>query len=306
MVRHVARVYQRRAQLAPDVLVQAAELRGVKLVVQNAALAADEVRVEVVRLQAVDHRRHLAQPAVLELQDRHRRGVVLVLLEHPVFRLGRVADHLHHVRRAHAVQQRVHRVAARREQAAAARGLLGVPAVLAVPRADAVVVVHFAVMDLPNQPLVDDRLERQELAREAALETYARLHARLLHRRHHPAQVLFRQAQRLLDDEMLARLGCGDDLVGVLVRVTRHIHHVDRRILQHRLEVRVRLDTAAVRGAHLVAVEQPRGVHRGNLPEAGVVDCVDMGARRPAIADDANVEFFHGNAEVDSGCPMAQ
>ena len=50
-------------------LVQAAELLRVELVVEDAAFAADEMRVEVVGLEAIDDRRALADRAVRELQD---------------------------------------------------------------------------------------------------------------------------------------------------------------------------------------------------------------------------------------------
>src|SRR4051794_30960975 len=74
----------------------------------------------------------------------------------------------------HAKEQRVHGVATRREQAAAAGVLAGVPAVLSIPWANAVVIIHFTVMNLPEQPLIDDRFNGAKLTAEPALETDAR------------------------------------------------------------------------------------------------------------------------------------
>ena len=60
MIGDVAAVEHLHRQLAPGVAVQAVELLRVELVVEQAAFAADEVRVEVVGLQAVHHRGALA------------------------------------------------------------------------------------------------------------------------------------------------------------------------------------------------------------------------------------------------------
>ncbi len=133
-----------------------------ELVVEQAAFAADEVGVEVVGLEAVDDRRALADLAALEVQDRHAAGVVFVGAEDLALRFRRVAaDALHFL--AHAQQQRVERVAAGGEQRAAAVRLARVPAELAIPRPDAVVVIDLAVVQVAEQALVDDRLGREEL-----------------------------------------------------------------------------------------------------------------------------------------------
>ena len=78
MIADVAAIEHLHRQLAPCVPVQAGELLRVKLVVEHAALAADEVGVEVVRLQAIDDRGAFADGAVLELQERRRCGRVFV------------------------------------------------------------------------------------------------------------------------------------------------------------------------------------------------------------------------------------
>ena len=55
---------------------------------------------------------------------------------------------------------------------------------------------------------------------------------------------------------MLAGLGRRDHLVGVLIWVTGHIDHVDGWVLQHRLEIRVGLDTPSMSRANLVSVQK--------------------------------------------------
>ena len=52
MVRDVAGIEHLHGQLAPLALVQAAELRRMEFVVEQAALAPDEMDVEVIRLEA--------------------------------------------------------------------------------------------------------------------------------------------------------------------------------------------------------------------------------------------------------------
>ena len=122
-----------------------------------------------------------------------------------------------------------------REQAAAAGVALCVPAELPVPRADAVVIVDLAVVNFAQQPAVDHRLGGEKLARVAALETNARLHAGLGHGTAHGTQILEVERERFLDNQMLAGGGCGDDLFRVLVRITADRDNVDRRIGEHSL-----------------------------------------------------------------------
>ena len=63
----------------------------------------------------------------------------------------------------HAQQERVERMASRREKCAPAKTPLDVPAILAVPRSDTVVVVHLAVVQTAYEAGVEDRLRRDEL-----------------------------------------------------------------------------------------------------------------------------------------------
>ena len=75
------------------------------------------------------------------------------------------------------------------EERTAAVLLESIPAELPIPRADPVVVVHLAVVQLAQQSAVNDRLGRLKLAAVTALETDAGLHAGLLHGGDHRVHV---------------------------------------------------------------------------------------------------------------------
>ena len=134
--------------------IQAGELLAVETIVEEASLASDQVRVEVVRLQTVDDRRDLADAAVLEANEGDRCRVVLIGLERLAGRLGRVARHLGN-RRIHQEQQQIEGMAASRQETGAAEVLFDIPDELAVPGSDAVEVVHFRVMEPAEQSLID-------------------------------------------------------------------------------------------------------------------------------------------------------
>src|SRR5436190_8121554 len=74
----------------------------------------------------------------------------------------------------HAEQQCVHGMATGREEAASAGILPRVPAVLAIPWADTVVIIHLPIVDSPKQTLVDDRFDGAKLAAEPAFKAHAR------------------------------------------------------------------------------------------------------------------------------------
>src|SRR4051812_1161629 len=75
MIADVAAVEHFHRQIAPRVPVQPRQLLRVKFVIENAPLAADEMSVKVIWLQAVNDRGALPGAAAPELQDRGRRGV---------------------------------------------------------------------------------------------------------------------------------------------------------------------------------------------------------------------------------------
>ena len=60
MIADVAAIEHLHRELRPRVLVEAAKLLAVEFVIENGALAADQVRVEVVRLEAINDCRALA------------------------------------------------------------------------------------------------------------------------------------------------------------------------------------------------------------------------------------------------------
>src|SRR5882724_9684045 len=92
MIRHVARIKELHRQTAPGVFV-GLQLHRMKLVVQQTALAAHQVSVEIIGLQAVNYRGALADAAILELEDRYTRGRVLVRIEDFALRFRVVTSH---------------------------------------------------------------------------------------------------------------------------------------------------------------------------------------------------------------------
>ena len=217
MIADVTGVEHLHREGAPLSLV-GGELCGVKLVIQKTALATDEMGVEVIRLQAVDAGGGFADASVGELEDRRRRCGILVFDEIFVLRSCRVRGHLLDLA-AHAEQERVERMTARREQAAAAILLTGVPAVLPIPRADAVVVVDLGVVQVAEQALIDHRFGREKLAGVAALEAHATTDVSSTDGLADGGAIVERKRERLFKNEVLASLRRRDRMGLVLTRV---------------------------------------------------------------------------------------
>ena len=294
-------VYQLRGQGAPFVLVQGTHLTGVELIIQNTSLTANEVRVEVIRLQAIDHTGHLADSAILEFQDCDAGRVVFVLLKNSVLGFGGMTGNLHYIFVAHQIQQRIHCVATRRKQATTASLLLDVPTILPIPRPYAVIVIHFAVMNLTDKTLINHRLERQEFRGEPNLKADTRLHFGLLHRLGHPIKITLRQSQRLLNNDVFSRFRRRHHLIGVLIRITRDVDHIDVRIGKHILQIHRRFDPPPVPRTEFVIIQQTRGVNMSHLRHAGGVNSVNMGRSRPSVSDNPDVNFFHNIRRLKSG-----
>ena len=187
-----------------------------KFVVEQAAFAADEVRVEIIWLETIHDGGAFADAAVLELQERDAAGVVFVGSKDFALRLGIVARDFGYVA-AHAEQESVERVATGGEQGAAARVFARVPAELPIPRSDAVIIIHFAVVQRAEQALINRGFGGEELTGEAALEADAGFDLGLLDGGFHLAQVFQREAERFLDDDVFPRAGGFEELRLVLV-----------------------------------------------------------------------------------------
>jgi len=86
-------------------------------------------------------------------------------------------------------------VAACFKQRTASGVLAFAPSELSIPRADAMVVIHFAVMQSAEQAFVQDAFDGEELTREAAFETDAGFDAALPDRTLDRSQVLKREGQ---------------------------------------------------------------------------------------------------------------
>ena len=163
MVAHVAAIEHLHGKLGPRCFVQPAELHGVELVIEDAALAADEVSVEVIGLEAVHDGCAFAHRAAFEPDERGRRRGVFVGGENGVAALRGVAGDFFHLG-IHAEEEGVERVATGGKERAAAEFLVRVPAVLAIPRADAVVVINFTVVEFADEPFLDDGFGAGEIA----------------------------------------------------------------------------------------------------------------------------------------------
>src|SRR6266550_818027 len=91
MITYIAAVEELHREVAPGIPIQACQLLGMELVVEDAAVASHEVRVKVVGLKTIDDRRALAHAAIAELEDAGRRRPVLVRREERIRARGRVA-----------------------------------------------------------------------------------------------------------------------------------------------------------------------------------------------------------------------
>ena len=114
MITHITGVEHLHRELAPALFV-GVQLVGVKFIIEQTAVTADEMGVEVVGLEAVHHRRALAHLATFEMQKRDAGGVVFVRGKNVTPALGRDTAHRLYLG-AHEHQQRVQRVAACRQQ----------------------------------------------------------------------------------------------------------------------------------------------------------------------------------------------
>src|SRR4029453_6198186 len=112
--------------------------------------------VKVIWLEAINHRRAFPDRAVGEPQDGHRAGRILIRGENRMPAFGRVARAFLAFA-SHAKEQCIERMTASGQQRAAAKLALRVPAVLAVPRTDAVIVIDLTLMDRADEPGAEDR-----------------------------------------------------------------------------------------------------------------------------------------------------
>ena len=162
VIADIAAIEHFHGEIAPCGFV-GLEFIGVEFIVEQAAFAADEVGVEVVGLEAIDNGRAFADGAVFELHDGDARGVVFVGGEDFAFGLGGEAgDGIDLI--AHAEEQGVEGVATRGEEGAATVFFAGVPAELAIPGADAMIIIDFGIVQGAEETLVDHRASADELA----------------------------------------------------------------------------------------------------------------------------------------------
>ena len=101
------------------------------------------------------------------------------------------------------------------------------------------------------------------------------------------------EGERLFDDEMFARLRCGDGVFGVVLRVTAHRNHVDAFIRQHGIEILKRLDGRTVSRADLGGIQRAVRIDRRDLAQRSGVDGGNVRGRGPAVTDETDIVAFH-------------
>ena len=149
-------------------------------------------------------------------------------------------------------------MAAGSQQRAAAILLAGVPAELAVPRADAVVVVDLAVVEPAEEPFVEEGLRDAELTRKPALKANAPLDAMLRRRGDDLAHLFRRVRHRLLENDVLAG-GCGGyRLIAMLAGIARDVDDIKILVGKHLLELPVGLHRPAMLGGEFRGIEGAR------------------------------------------------
>ena len=292
VIGHVARIDQRGFQGAPFVFAHAVQFVGVDAVVEQAAFRADEVNVEVIGLQTIHARSDFCRIAIGEFEEGDRGGVVLVGLENGGLGFGGQAGHFLDLA-IHEEQARIEGVATGGEQAGAGKVFFDIPFKLPVPRANAVVVIDFAVVQFPEQALVDDGADHGKVRAKAAFKADAGLHARGANGIAHPFEVVVRQADGFFDDQVLARFGSRDRLVRVKFVGRADVDDVNVGIRDHVLVILVRFEGQTVlRGEGVFAVVATR-TDRRHTRAIDRFERVDVRPSYPAEPDDADVEITH-------------
>src|SRR5262245_58323125 len=137
-------------------------------------------------------------------------------------------------------------MATSREQRTSASVLAGIPAELAVPWTNAVIIIHFAVVKIAEQALINDSFGGEKLAGVPALEADAGVHSASLDRIVNRAAVSPIQSQRFFDDHVFARVGGGDGVARMVVRVTANRDSMERLVGEKRVQIRRGGDLSAV------------------------------------------------------------
>ena len=119
-------------------------------------------------------------------------------------------------------------------------------------------IIDLAVVQSAEQPLVDDRLCHLKLVGEPALEADAAPHAIGLGGGQDGLNLLWGVRHRLLENDVFLRVRGGDGLLAVLARITSDVDHVQVGSGEHRVEVLIDLDRAAMPGGKFGRVERPR------------------------------------------------
>ncbi len=285
-------------EFAPFRLVEGGEFIGVEFAVEETAFASDEVGVEVVGLEAIDDAGAFGGAAVGEFEERGGGGGVFVDGEVGVAALGIEGDDGIDIA-FHAEEESVHGVAAGAEETGAAAAFLLIPAVLAVPWADAVVVVDFAVVDAAEEAGVDGAFDGGELAAVADLEADAGFDVGLFDGAVDLHAFFPIEGDGFFEDEVFTGFCGGDGEFGVVPWVAGDVDDFEVGLGEEGCGVCEGADGGAVFGAEFCVVERALGEDGGDAGFAGGLEGGDVSRGGPAVADDACIEDFgHGSVGV--------
>ena len=129
VIGHITGIAELHIDLGPDFLVRIFAPGRVNLVVEQGTFTADQVGMEIVRLEAIDHRSRFPNATVFELENGNTRRRVFIGLEIFVLRACAVTADTFHLA-IHTQEEGVQGMTTGGEQAASPGIGLGIPAIL--------------------------------------------------------------------------------------------------------------------------------------------------------------------------------
>src|SRR5262245_54300054 len=86
-----------------------------------------------------------------------------------------------------------------------------------------------------------------------------------------------------------------DRVLGVIVRIAANGYDMELRIGEHGIEISVASDRAMMEGAEFGGIQFARRTYSGNLRLGRGVDGGNVRSTNPAVTDNADVIFLHGD-----------
>ena len=201
----------------------------------------------------------------------------------------------------HAEQQRIHGMTSGAQQAAAPTALLLIPAVLAIPWANPMVVVHFPVVHAAEQASVDGTLHGQKLSAVAHFKTNTGAHPGLLYSPVDLHAFVPVQGNGLLENEVLAGFGRSHRKLRVVPGITRDVNHLEITLRKESRGIREGPDRCPVLRAEFRFIERSLRQNRSDTRFAGGLQRRNMSRGGPAVANDTSIEDF-GHVLWGVGC----